>query len=81
MHRDVDPALRQRLLELLREQPLAADRGERAVLDAVARGPDHHGLDGAGRGKPGPRAGQRLGDEPGLGERQLRTARSKAKQG
>jgi hypothetical protein len=81
MHRDVDPTLRQRLLELLREQALAADRGERAVLDPVARGPDDHGLDGAGRREPGPRAGQRLGHEPGLCERQLRAAGTEAKHG
>ena len=49
MHREVDAAVEQRLLDLLGEQALAADLGQRAILDDVARGPDHRDLDRLGR--------------------------------
>ena len=44
MDRDVDPPVQQGLFDLPGEQPLAADRGERALQHPVARGMD--GLDG-----------------------------------
>ena len=40
VHRGVDAAREQRLLDLLDEQALAAGLGQRPVLDDVARGPD-----------------------------------------
>src|SRR5690606_22825912 len=43
MHREVRPALEQRMLELLDEQRLAADLVERPILDPVAFG--RHALD------------------------------------
>ena len=41
MHGEIDAVIAQRLLDLLGEQTLAADLGERTVLDDVARGLDH----------------------------------------
>jgi len=50
VHGEVDRSRKQRFFDLLDEQPLAADLGERAALDAVAAGADVHELDGqAGR--------------------------------
>jgi hypothetical protein len=70
----------ERLLDLLGEQALAADVGERAVLHPVAGGLDHRHLDCTG-------LGQRLvgGDQPvahqmGLDEREPRAASADAKQ-
>ena len=45
MYGEIDSAITQRLLEFLGEQSLAADLGERAVLDHVAAGPDRHDRD------------------------------------
>ena len=45
MHREIDRAREQRLLDLLGEQPLAAGLRQRPVLDAVARGADRDDLD------------------------------------
>ena len=42
MHREVDAAVEQRLLDLLGEQALAADLGEQAGLHAVAGRADRH---------------------------------------
>ena len=60
-----------RLLDLLGEQPLAADLGQRAVLDPVARGGhgDEDGLALAAKG-----GGDRGAHVPGLGERELRAS-------
>ena len=46
----------QRLLDLLGEQALAADLGQRPVLDRVAGGADDHEFDRAPRRRPGRRA-------------------------
>jgi hypothetical protein len=51
MHRDVDAAVEQRVVNLLGEQALAADVGERLVEDLVAGGLDDHDLQGALLGK------------------------------
>ena len=68
MHGEVDALVQERLLDLLREQPLAADIGERPVGEAVARGGDDTGVQralfgqhGMGRNEPGT-------DEAGLGD-------------
>ena len=60
VHRAVDAPVRQRLLELLHEQSLAADRRERPLGQAVAAGADQHRLDdepgvalARGRRRPG----------------------------
>ena len=45
MHRRIDAARQQGFLDLLGEQALAADLGERSVLDFVAGGLDDHDLD------------------------------------
>ena len=45
MHGDVRPALLHRDLELLDEETLAADLGERAVLDAVSLRAHRHQFD------------------------------------
>jgi hypothetical protein len=45
MHRKVDAGAEQRLLDLLGKQALAADFGQRPVLDGVARGADDDELD------------------------------------
>ncbi len=47
MHRDIDAAVEQRLLDLLGEQALAAGFRERPVLDTVAAGRDRHDLESA----------------------------------
>jgi hypothetical protein len=47
VHGDVDAAVQQRVVDLLGEQALAADVGERLVEDLVARGLDDHDLEGA----------------------------------
>jgi len=70
MHGKIDAPVRQRLLEFLDEQALAADRGERPVLDAVARRADDDGLERAGFGEVGPARGQRGAQGIGLGERE-----------
>ena len=49
MHGQVGPPLEQRQLELLDEQPLAADLGERAIEDPVALGRHPEDLDAAVR--------------------------------
>ena len=49
MHREVDRAGGQRLLDLLGEQALAADLRQRPVLDRVAGGADGPELDALGR--------------------------------
>src|SRR5262249_40432971 len=58
------------LLDLLDEQPLAANLGERAVLDLVAARLEHQQLDG---GCPQPQ--QAIAHMVGLPERQRRAAR------
>ena len=40
MYREIDGAIEQRLLDFLGEQPLAADIGQRTVLDRIAGGAD-----------------------------------------
>ena len=65
-------------LDLLGEQALAADLGQRAVLDAVALRADDDDLD---RGIVGQRRvgrGQRRLDHPGLGQGQRRAAGAEA---
>ena len=46
VHRDLGAPVEQRLLDLLDEEPLAADLGERAVEDLVAARLQHQQLDG-----------------------------------
>ena len=76
MHGEVDLALEQRRLELLAEQTLAAELGQRPVDHPVAGGPHHHGLDGALCGQRGIGHGQRPADHLGLGARQRRAPRA-----
>src|SRR5262249_5303680 len=79
----VDAPVDQRLLDLLGEEPLAADLQEAAVLHLVAGGCDHHQwggrLDGGGVLQVGAeRGGDAALHEAGLGEAQLRAARADA---
>ena len=71
---DVDPALEERLLELLHEHAAAADLAERARPVAVARGCDRN------QGDLDPRPSQRLDRALGLGEREPTAARADANQ-
>ena len=52
MHREVDRAGRERLLDLLGEQTLAAGIRQRPILDAVAAGADRPGCRSARASKP-----------------------------
>ncbi len=81
MHRAVDGAGEQRLFELLGEEPLAAERGQRAVAEPVAGGPDRHRLDRAGRGQLGMGLRQPRAQLGRLGERQRAAARADAQEG
>ena len=67
MHRQVDPPVEQRLLDLLGEQALAADLGEQAVLHPVAGGADGDELDRSRLGELGmwPRSAGRAPGWPG----------------
>ena len=75
MHREVDRAGGERLLDLLGEQALAADLGERPVLDRVAGGADDRGPRCA---RPARRAAaaRRRAHHAGLGERERPAARA-----
>ena len=72
MDRDIGADLGERAIEFLRPQRLAAELGERSVLDPVARSGDRDQLDP--RFVPAMRGQQGVGDEPRLGQRQRRSA-------
>src|SRR5439155_5886782 len=78
MHREIDAPVNQRLFDLLAEQPLAADLGQLARLDAVAGGADRHYLQGALGGQFGMRGPQPVAHQPGLVERHRAAARTDA---
>src|SRR5260370_26593407 len=65
MHREIDAAVEERLLDLLGEEALAADLGEPARLLAIAGGTDRHQL-GV---EPGVRGAHPVADQPGLVKR------------
>lgn len=74
MHRDIDPAVDQRLLDFLSEKPLAADFRQWPVLDPVAGCLDDNdleGLFGQAMGRHQPVAGFM-----GLCQRQLAASRA-----
>jgi hypothetical protein len=73
MHRDVDAARKQRLLELLHEDASTPDLAERSRSVAIARGRDRDERD------LDPRPPQRLRGPLGLGEREPTAARADAK--
>ena len=77
MDAEIDFALEQRAVELLGPQRLAADLGERPVLDLVAGGRDRDDLDPAVG--PALRGLDRRGDLARLRERQRRSASPEAK--
>ena len=64
MHREIDPAVEQRRLELLAEQPLAAELGERPVDHEIAGRADHHDLERARRGEPRVGLAKRAAHQP-----------------
>ena len=74
MHREIDRAGEQRLLDLLGEQALAAGLRQRPVLDAVAGGADH--LDRDPLGLEAMRRGQRRAHHARLRQRQRAAARA-----
>ena len=77
MDREIDFAVNQRAIQFLGPQRLAADIGERAILNAIAAGANGHDLDRI----LGPTMGGTKGgrDHAGLGERKRRTAGAKTK--
>jgi uroporphyrinogen decarboxylase len=75
----VDATLQQGFLDLLNEQSLAAGFGEWPILNHVARGPDHHDLDGAGRRERGYAMGQSVAHQAGLGEGERAAAGANSK--
>ena len=78
MHREIDGAGAERLLDLLGEQALAAGLGQRPVLDHVAGGAD--GLDRDLIGSNAMRGGEAGAHFPRLGERERAAARADAQQ-
>ncbi len=74
VHREVDLAAQERVLDLLDEEALAPDFGERPLLQAIARRLDDHDVacDTAGRFEA-------LGDEPRLKECELTSSASETK--
>ena len=67
VHGEVDPAIEQRLVDLLGEQALAADLGEAAVLHRVACGADRRApRTHASRAAPG-RTAEHGEERAGLG--------------
>ncbi len=79
MHREVDRAGEQCLLDLLGEQSLAADLRQRPVADHVAGGADDLERDPVRREPMD--GGQALAHLPRLGERQRAAARPDAQDG
>ncbi len=79
MHAQVDLAREKGVLDLLGEEPLAADFREGAVGDAVAAGLDHPDGDGGGVEAVGP--GDQVAHQVGLGESQGRAAGADAQDG
>ena len=78
MHRKIDAAVEQRLVDLLGEQPFAADLGERPVLHPVAGRADRDDLDHPGRRELGMRRQQAVAHQLGLAQRHRAAARSDA---
>ena len=74
MHREVDGPLKQRLLDLLGEQPLAAHLRKRPVLDAIAGRLDDLNFDQPG--VDAVRRRQRRARHMGLRQRERAAARS-----
>ena len=78
VHREIDGAAQQRLLDLLGEQPLAADVGQQPVGDAITGGLDHLDHDRVRLGQCRRESRQALADEGCLRQRQRRAARADA---
>ena len=68
MHGEIDAPVQERLLDLLGEEPLAADLGERAVGEAIARGGDDGGAQRAVLGERGMSRHELGADVAGLGD-------------
>jgi len=74
MDGDVDPTVQQRLLDLLREQSLAADLGQRTVEEPVSGGADDLEAHGILRRELRHRRGKGVADHARLRERERRAA-------
>ena len=81
MHGEIDAARRERLLDLLDEEPLAAQFGECPVLDLVARRADDHDLDRRGGGECAMGGREGVTDLASLDECHRAAARADAKEG
>ena len=68
MHGEIDAPVQERFFDLLREEPLAADLGERAVDEAIARGGDDGGAKRAVLGQQGMSRHEPVADLAGLGD-------------
>ena len=68
MHGEIDAPVQERLLDLFREEPLAADLGERTVDEAIARGGDDGGAKRAVLGQHGMSRHEPVADVAGLGD-------------
>ncbi len=68
MHRHVDAPVQHGVVDLLGEQPLAADVGERTVEDLISRGLDDDHLDGARPSEPRVGGDEISADLLGLGQ-------------
>ncbi len=79
MHRQIDLAGSERLLDLLGEHALAAEFGQRPVADAVPGGCDGDNLDVTGRQPMG--GGEAVAGLARLGKRKRRTAGSNLQAG
>jgi hypothetical protein len=79
MHGEVEAAVQQAVLDLLGEQALAADLGQRPVLHLVAGGADDDDLDRAGHGQGRMGVGQAPPRLLGLDEGERAAARPDAK--
>src|SRR5262249_40072314 len=81
MHRDIDGAGQQGLLDLLGEEALAAGLGQAAVADAIAAGRDWHDRDRIERHELGMSGGQGGAGNLGLSQRQRAAAAADSNQG
>ena len=78
MHRKIDAAVDQRLVDLLGEQPFAADLGKPPVLHPIAGRADRHDFHHLGRRELGMRGRQAFAHQLGLAQRHRAAASADA---
>ncbi len=79
MHGGIDALVQECFFDFFREQALAADLGEWAVLYLIAGGFDHHDLDRVLGGQSGMSGGKTRAQLACLSQRQGTAPRTKAK--